>query len=252
MYSTSVVHLTLEHFPSPSIFLLQYEWIDGSPYIFDNIPLLNADMEMLNTSKFLDYNLRTIYDSQYKKEFLRKISYLQNAKIANQSSSEVRCMAVFLSLLTTPSWIPVGCNDSFNNNYFLCEFSTGLKVSSHSYTHTYRACQHGYSHADDACWAISIDNRVVNIYNIKIPELASFLSSWSLGDKNRSSVTFHHDDTQCLKTEDFAYQRFKRWVASPICNTVYSLTKNNLLEYKKNLIGIKLSEKASFTSKPYH
>ena len=162
----------------------------------------------------------------------QKFAYIQHIASSNKSDQFEMCMAVFISFYTTPVWVPVRCNDSMANNYFLCETHSRQMISKHPYKHSAFTCPHGYTFADRACWGISNDTSKGNARVKTVAFLLMFLSAWSLGQVRRRVILLHTVGKQrtCLVNYDFDYQHYKEWRFESGCRDVYySLLKRKPL-----------------------
>ena len=156
---------------------------------------------------------------------------MNNISAFNHSDDDL-CGAVFLSYLTMPTWVPIGCNDTLPNNYFLCELNENS--SHHQHTFNLMVCPRGYTYVNAYCWLVTTKHPSRDIAtDPPISSLASFLTSWSLGHASRSSISLYPTDTPltCLSSNDFPNQRLKKWVKSVRCNSLNVLKQRAPLSY---------------------
>ena len=188
-------------------------------------------MDILQTTRNINYNLSSKHNPIYIQDFKFKFSYLKNISASNHSRENL-CGAVFLSYLTMPTWVAIGCNDLLSHNYFLCEIN---EISSHlKHILNLTVCTTGYTYINAYCWLITtkIPSRDTTA-DPPISLLSSFLTSWSLGHASRSVISLHPTDTQltCLSSNDFLDQRLKEWVKSVGCNSSHVLTQRAPFTY---------------------
>ena len=165
-------------------------------------------------------------------DFKFKFSYLNNISAFNLSR-DGRCGAVFLSYLTMPIWVAIGCNDPLPHNYFLCEINGNS--SHHQHGLNLLVCPNGYTYINAYCWLITTKQPsfrgIVTDPSFRL--LADFLTSWSLGDASRSTISLYSTKAQltCLSSNDFPNQRLKEWVKSVGCNSLHVLKERAPLRY---------------------
>ena len=114
-----------------------------------------------------------------------------------QTNQSAACMAIFSSSFTRPVWTPVGCNITFQHNYFICERKHSAKLSKHSYTHSPIACPLPYTYVHESCWnvpAVSrrgnspVNTRLLALSSTSMSNLFGYLSAWSLGQATRTNI----------------------------------------------------------------
>ena len=157
-------------------------------------------------------------------------------------------MGVFISYYVTPIWVSIGCNDSLDNNYFLCEID-GRLSSAISETipdldvERHYVCRSGLIYVDRLCWAISTRSKFseVKLYNRKLSSLNTLLCAWSIGMSLRNIIAIPFVDgkgLKCLKTTDHYYQRFKKWNIQEDCNPTFQLIPHIPSVYHNQCKGI--------------
>ena len=202
-------------------------------------------MQVLQTTKFVNYDLSRNYNPFYIEDFKYKLSYLKNISASNHSNRDL-CGAVFLTYLSLPIWVTVGCNDSLPHNYFLCERNENS--SHHQHTLNLIVCPKHYTYIKAQCWLITTKqlSRHINT-DPPISLLASFLTSWSLGHASRSIISLR-PLLPCLSSNDFPNQRIKKWVKSVRCNSsnvlkqrapimYHSICQGEFSSHKVNIIN---------------
>ena len=184
----------------------------------------------------------------YIQDFKSKLSYLNTISAFNHSR-DGRCGAVFLSYLTRPTWVAIGCNDLLPHNYFLCEINGN---SSHPQdVLNLIVCPIGYTYVNAYCWLITTiqpSSRGIAT-DSSVPMLAGFLTSWSLGHASRSMISLYSTKAQltCLSSNDFPNQRLKEWVKSVGCTSSHVLKEHAPLRYV--MVGCQLHK---VNMKSYH
>ena len=169
----------------------------------------------------------------------------------NQSAA---CMAIFLSSFTRPVWTPVGCNITFQHNYFVWERKRSRKLSKHSYKHSPIACPLPYTYVYGSCWSVPAVSRRANspantlwpstrslaLSSTWLTKLFGYLSAWSLGQATRTNIRVRIKNSQnmsCLKTNGFDIQHYKDWFVVSNCNTTFSLVQRTTLIYSDECEG---------------
>ena len=188
-------------------------------------------MDILQTTKNIYYNLSGEHNPHYIRDFKFKLSYLNNISASNQPGDDL-CGAVFLSYLTMPTWVTIGCNDLLPHNYFLCEVNENSSHLQHMLNLT--VCTRGYTYINAYCWLITTKQTFRDITDDSpISLLASFLTSWSLGHTSRSVIFIHPTDalSTCLSSNDFLDQRLKEWVKLMRCNSSHMLKQRAPFTY---------------------
>ena len=222
-----------------STFVLQYVWMDETPYIYDNYANLSMkDISILNTTLYTRNTIGRPDSSQYYKEFKQKFSYVMQNNLTDNPGV---CKAVFISYFTAPIWVPVSCRRFFKQNYFLCEARTDLNMTGHAYHHRSIACQRNYTFIDGFCWIVSSSHSHGLKYEHELSLLDQFLSAWSLGQKSRTLIKLYsiRERVQlCLRTNDFEYQHIKEWAVTQNCSTQYALLNRRALSYHQTSAGM--------------
>ena len=208
------------------------------------------DIALLNTSH-QQKGFPGITNKHYVDEFVRKFAYMRQVGSTNQSAA---CMAIFFSSFTRPVWTPVGCNITFQHNYFIFERKRSIKLSKHSYKHSPMACPLPYTYVHESCWNVPAVSRRENLSASTIwsstrslawsssllSTLFGYLSAWSLGQATRTNIRVRIKNSQnmsCLKTMDFDNQHYKDWFVVSDCNTTYSLVQRTTLIYSDKCEG---------------
>ena len=180
------------------------------------------------------------YNKHYVDEFVRKFAYRRQVGSTNRSAA---CMAIFLSSFTRPVWTPVGCNITFQHNYFICERKLTAKLTKHSYTHSPIACPIPYIYVHESCWNVPGISRKANSpvntmwsstrslawSSTSLSKLFGCLSAWSFGQATRANVKVlvkNRHNISCLRTNDFDIQHYKDWFVASTrnCNLLYLFT----------------------------
>ena len=189
-------------------------------------------MDILQTTRLKKYTLTYNINLHYIQEFKFKFSYLNSISAFNQSRLG-RCGAVFLSYLTMPIWVAIGCNHSLPHNYFLCEINGNS--SHHQHELNIMVCPNGYAYVNTYCWLITTKQPSFQgiATDPPISLLAGFLTSWSLGHASCSTISLYSTKAQltCLSSNDFPNQRLKEWVKSVGCNNLHALNHRAPLWY---------------------
>ena len=213
------------------------------------------DIALLNTSH-QQKDFPDEYNEHYLNEFLHKFEYMLEVGSTNQSAA---CMAIFLSSFTRPVWTPVGCNNTFQHNYFICERKHSTKLSKHSYKHNRVACPIPYTYVHGSCWNVPSvisgeDSPASTIWSstwslalssTSLSKLFAYLSAWSIGQATRTNIRVrikHSHNMSCLKTNAFDIQHFKDWFVVSNCNTTYSLVQRTTLIYSDACEGTYLTK----------
>ena len=189
-------------------------------------------MDILQTTRLEKFTLTYNINLYYIQEFKFKFKYLNSISAFNQSRLG-RCGAVFLSYLTMPIWVAIGCNDSLPHNYFLCEINGNS--SHHQHMLNLVVCPSGYTYVNAYCWLITTKQPSYRgiATDPSIPMLAGFLTSWSLGQASRSAIFLYSTNAllTCLSSNDFPNQRLKEWVKSVGCHSLHVLNHRAPLRY---------------------
>ena len=189
-------------------------------------------MDILQTTRLKNYNITKDINLYYIKDFKFKFSYLNSISAFNQSRLG-RCGAVFLSYLTMPIWVAIGCNHSLPHNYFLCEINGNS--SHHQHMLNLMVCPSGYTYVNAHCWLITTKQPSFRgiATDPPISLLAGFLTSWSLGHDSRFAIFLYSTKAQltCLSSNDFPNQRLKEWVKSLGCKSINALMRRAPLTY---------------------
>ena len=189
-------------------------------------------MDILQTTRLKNYNITKDINLYYIQDFKSKFSYLNIISGFNHSR-DGRCGAVFLSYLTRPTWVAIGCNDPLPHNYFLCEINGNSSHPQHMLNLV--VCPIGYTYVNTYCWLITTKQPPFRSITTdpSIPMLAGCLTSWSLGHASRSKISLYVTDAflTCLSSNDFPNQRFKEWVKSSGCTSSHMLKEHAPFKY---------------------
>ena len=197
-----------------------------------------SEWDFLKTSRnSLHYEME-VTDRTFIGRFKNKLRYAETKFKFNRTNN--LCTSGFLSYFTTALWVPIGCDDVIDDNYFLCEAPTGINYSKHKYLFSNNICGYGYTFLNQSCWLISTlseQNSVLLQIQTEPLDTSVFycmLSAWSLGNAYRRSVVLYTNEThaKCLKTPDFDYQYFKKWTISYNCKPKYYLVKSSAITYR--------------------
>ena len=166
-------------------------------------------------------------------EFKYKLQYVYQFATRNHSIDQDTCTALFLTFFTTPSWVPIGCDDVLPNSYFICERQTiELQPKINQYLRNSTTCPKMFTYAEYDCWKIKRDIRT-KIEISTIPYALQFmLSSWAFDRVDRTQITLSTNTKHCLITYDFKMHRVKTWTKSNKCAlNNYVLTKQTKITY---------------------
>ena len=171
--------------------------------------------------------------------------YLQRLASTRMNRSELSktsCVTVFATPVSNPVWLPIDCLQSFESNWFVCEYAAIPLHNKQTYLYHRKEifCQRNMVHIIGKCWHISlkINTKVVSSHiDRELLSMSSMLTSWSLANTSRYSIRVSGDPNHgCLEREGFEYQRLVSWRYKSNCthnkHTMHYLVSSNARYFK--------------------
>ena len=155
------------------------------------------------------------------KKLLEVVTYLQSF-VNKTKTAESLCGAIFLTLFAKPQWTLIRCNDTFNDNNFICEEKVAYSLEdSRVMKRKSYWCIAGYVYIADYCHTIKETfHVVVPFYKFAANEVGIqyYITSWSISDPTRNTILLQQSGEKylCLSSNAFDYQQVQRWIKS-IC-----------------------------------
>ena len=223
-----------------------YAWSDKSPVLFDNwlnVKLIIDSLEDVMPETRLEFNE---FDREQITESMlsltEKINYIKDY---NASTNSTQCAAVFNNIATPSTWVPIGCNNVFQHNYFLCErhIVNGngnrtreefYKVIPRHFCHKHMILESGY------CWLIKPTVRItyiISYQSYRRPTIDNFLTSLFLGSRGEIYIGLYLNIetpgmSTCLTPQSHHHQKYRGWNTVPCIEADIT---HRLLQYRAEI-----------------